>query len=67
MWSIEPDIAVQKVEYVKKNSKNGSIILTHPMYDQTGKELQVIEGILQSLSEEGYRFVTVNELQKLKE
>jgi chitin deacetylase len=35
------------------------------MYDNTGNELKVIEGILKRLSEEGYEFVTVNELQKL--
>ena len=63
MWNIEPDVAENQVEYVKEKIKKGSIILIHPMYDQTGKELKVIEGILQSLSEEGYKFVTVNELQ----
>ncbi|WP_064094092.1 polysaccharide deacetylase family protein [Rossellomorea aquimaris] len=64
-WDIEPDGAANKVDYVKKNSKNGSIILIHPMYDQTGEEQKVLKEILQSLSEAGYKFVTVNELQKL--
>jgi peptidoglycan-N-acetylglucosamine deacetylase len=70
-WNIEPDSfytnASDKVNYVKDTIKPGSIILLHPMYDETGKELQAIEGILQALSSEGYRFVTVNELQELKE
>ena len=37
----------------------------HPMYDETDKELQAIEGVLLVLSYEGYTFVTVNELQEL--
>lgn len=68
-WSLEPDTYYNspsdKVTYVKKNVKPGAIILMHPMYDDTGKELKAIEGILQALTEEGYTFVTVNELKKL--
>ncbi|UFJ38917.1 polysaccharide deacetylase family protein [Brevibacillus humidisoli] len=70
MWNLEPDsyysTATEKVEYVQKNVKPGSIILLHPMYDTTGSELEAIEGILAALSKEGYRFVTVNELQNLQ-
>lgn len=69
IWNIEPDkyytTVSEKVNYVKQNIKPGSIILLHPMYDDSGKELQTIEGILKALSNEGYKFVTVNELQKL--
>ncbi len=36
------------------------------MYDKTGEELKVIEGILISLSEQGYKFVDVNELLELE-
>lgn len=67
-WNLEPDTfyssTSKKVDYVRKNVKPGSIILLHPMYDRTGDELKAIEGILKSLTEEGYTFVTVNELQK---
>lgn len=67
-WNIEPDSyytnAADKVKYVTKNIKPGSIILMHPMYDDTGQELQAIEGILQALSKKGYTFVTVNKLQE---
>ncbi|MGW6300176.1 polysaccharide deacetylase family protein [Peribacillus butanolivorans] len=66
-WNIEPDSyytsASDKVNYVKDHIKPGSIILMHPMYDDSGKELQAIEGVLKLLSDEGYTFVTVNELQ----
>lgn len=69
-WNMEPDshytAASDKVKYVKEYIQPGSIILMHPMYDDTGKELQAIEGVLQALSNEGYTFVTVNELQDLK-
>lgn len=69
-WSLEPDTyysnATDKVSYVKKNTKPGSIILIHAMYDRSGEELKTIKGILQTLSDQGYKFVTVNELRKLK-
>ena len=68
MWSLEPDkyytIAEEKVNYVVENIKPGSIILLHPMYDQTGGEIQVIEDILRELTNDGYKFVTVDELQE---
>jgi len=68
-WNLEPDsyysLATDKVNYVKENIEPGSIILIHPMYDKTDNTLQTIEGILQELSNEGYTFVTVNELQEL--
>lgn len=69
MWTLEPDTYYsktdEKVKYVVENIKPGSIILIHPMYDQTGEVFQVIEEILQKLTKEGYQFVTVNELQGL--
>jgi peptidoglycan-N-acetylglucosamine deacetylase len=68
-WNLEPDSyytsAADKVNYVLDQVKPGSIILIHPMYDKTGEELKTIDGILQALTDEGYTFVTVNELQEL--
>lgn len=68
-WNLEPDsyysLATDKINYVEENIEPGSIILIHPMYDKTDNTLQTIEGILQELSNEGYTFVTVNELQEL--
>ncbi|MEH7545497.1 MULTISPECIES: polysaccharide deacetylase family protein [Bacillaceae] len=70
-WNLEPDTyyssTTNKVNYVKKNVKPGSIILIHPMYDHTDEELKTVQGILQSLAKQGYKFITVNELQKLKQ
>jgi len=69
-WNIEPDTLYttesSKIDYVNKNVKPGSIILLHPMYDGTCSELKTIEGILKDLSKKRYKFITVNELQKLK-
>lgn len=69
LWNIEPDTYYQSVEdkvnYVKESVNLGSIILMHPMYDETGEEIRAIEGILKTLTEEGYTFITVNELQEL--
>jgi peptidoglycan/xylan/chitin deacetylase (PgdA/CDA1 family) len=67
MWNLEPDTyfttAAEKADYVMKNMKPGSIILMHPMYNQT--ELQAVEEILKRLTNEGYTFITVDELQEL--
>ncbi|MET4560392.1 peptidoglycan/xylan/chitin deacetylase (PgdA/CDA1 family) [Lysinibacillus parviboronicapiens] len=66
-WNLEPDTyystAKEKINYVMENIQPGSIILMHPMYDDTGNELQAVEGNLQALTKDGYRFVTVNELK----
>lgn len=68
-WNLEPDTfyttVSDKVKYVTENIEPGSIILLHSMYDKTGEALQTIEGILQELSNKGYTFITVNELQDL--
>lgn len=69
MWSLDPETYYtnvdKKINYVMENIQPGSIILLHPMYDQTGGTLQVVETILKKLTNEGYRFVTVDELQSL--
>ncbi|PFJ09668.1 polysaccharide deacetylase [Bacillus cereus] len=67
-WDLEPDTfyksPADKIDYVNKNVKPGSIILLHSMYDESNENLQTIEGILDSLSKKGYQFATVNALQK---
>ncbi|PIJ96883.1 polysaccharide deacetylase family protein [Lysinibacillus sphaericus] len=69
-WNLEPDTfftqADEKVRYVKENIQPGSIILMHPMYDATDNELQAIKEILQTLKDEGYTFVTIDELLTIK-
>ncbi|SFL98462.1 Polysaccharide deacetylase [Gracilibacillus orientalis] len=69
MWNLEPDSSYEeaddKVNYVVESIEPGSIILMHPMYDDTGKELKSVEGILEALSQREYQFITVNELQDI--
>lgn len=69
-WNIEPDTFFttpeEKIDYVLEEIHPGSIILLHPMYDQSGDELQVIEEILKALTKEGYRFITIDDLQALE-
>lgn len=68
MWTLEPETyytnAEDKVNDVVENIQPGSIILLHPMYDQSGETIQVIEDILRELTAEGYTFVTMDELQE---
>lgn len=68
-WNLEPDSfyssSAEKTKYVNDHIEPGSIILLHPMYDKSGEELKTIEGVLNILSQEGYKFVTVNELQEM--
>jgi len=70
-WNLEPDTfftnAEDKINYVTENIQPGSIILMHPMYDPTDNELQATEGMLQALSNDGYTFVTVDELLQFQQ
>ena len=45
-------------------TKNGSIILMHDTKKQT---VTILEKLLKQLKEEGYQFVTVSELDKIKQ
>ncbi|AKL96020.1 putative xylanase/chitin deacetylase [Clostridium aceticum] len=69
MWDIEPESyyfsVSDKVDYVSNNIKPGSIILLHPMYDNTENGLRTIEGILESLSQKGYKFITIDALKNM--
>lgn len=66
MWNLEPDTyystPAEKIQYVENHVTKGSIILIHPMYDDTGQALQTVEGILQTLTQQGYTFVKVEDL-----
>lgn len=68
MWNLEPDTyhstTSEKVTYVKENIKPGSIILLHPMYEETSTD--ATEEIIQLLVAEDYTFATVDELKKLQ-
>ncbi|MBU9723442.1 MULTISPECIES: polysaccharide deacetylase family protein [Bacillaceae] len=60
-----PEIAgdATKIEnHVVENIEPGSIILLHVMYESRRESLNSVEGIINSLKEEGYKFVTISEL-----
>ncbi len=50
------------VDYVLQNVRPGSILLLHLMYDGREPSRQALPGIIEGLQEQGYRFVTVEEL-----
>lgn len=68
-WDIEPDSfpeiasnSDQIVKYVLTNTRPGSIILLHPMYNSREESVRAIRGIVVGLKEQGYSFKTVSEL-----
>jgi len=74
MWDLEPDSiagicddADAMVKYVRENVRPGSIILMHVMYEARGASREALPRILDGLSADGYRFVTVSELLALRE
>ncbi|MDT8861844.1 polysaccharide deacetylase family protein [Alkalihalobacillus sp. MEB130] len=69
--NIEPDSypeiaadANEIVNHVVEKIEPGSIILLHVMYESRRESLDSVEGIITSLKEEGYTFVTISELLK---
>ncbi len=68
-WSVDPrDWATQDTAAVEtavlKNVKDGDIILLH---DMTQSSVQAAFDIIDTLKEEGYEFVTVSQLAKLRD
>lgn len=69
MWDVEPDsfpeigFSSEKItQYVLDNTRPGSIILLHVMYDSRKESVEAIEGIVKGLRQQGYTFKTVSEL-----
>lgn len=69
MWDVEPesysDVANSSentTKYVLENTKPGSIILLHVMFDSRKESVKSIEGIVTGLRQQGYTFKTVSEL-----
>lgn len=71
IWDVEPETYFEKSDDIIKNTldetKNGSIILLHVMYDSRAESMKSIRPIIENLREKGFEFVTVSELLKLKE
>lgn len=72
-WDVEPEsfpeIARSSeaiTKYVLDNTKNGSIILLHVMYDPQKKSPSAVKPIIEGLKQKGFRFVTVSELMSVQ-
>ena len=72
-WDVEPESFPEfaksseaTAQYVLDNTKNGSIILLHVMYDRQKKSLSAVKPIIEGLKQKGFRFVTVSELIESK-
>jgi peptidoglycan/xylan/chitin deacetylase (PgdA/CDA1 family) len=67
MWDVAPDSGVdwgaeRIVSETLSNTRPGSIILLHVMYQSGVPSLTAVPEIIDKLKEQGYRFVTVSEL-----
>lgn len=70
-WDLEPDsiAGIQDdadaiTEHVVENVRPGSIILMHVMYDSREPSRKALPKILERLSGQGYRFVTISDLRR---
>lgn len=68
-WDVEPEsfpeIAAKTdeiVKYILANTRAGSIILLHVMYDPERKSLNAVKPVIEGLRRQGFQFVTVSEL-----
>ncbi len=68
-WDVEPESGLGKrppaqaiVDKVLAETRSGSIILMHVMFDSRVTSLQAVPGIVEGLRGKGYQLVTVNEL-----
>lgn len=69
MWTVDTrdwsNTNYQKIaEKALKEIKDGDIVLMHDIYERSYKALEII---LSKLKKQGYQFVTVSELNKIKE
>lgn len=69
-WDVEPNTYFQKIDDLTKNTlentKNGSIILLHVMYDNVADSMNAVRPIIKGLKDKGFEFKTVSELIALK-
>lgn len=69
-WDVEPETYVEKsedlIKYTLDNTKNGSIILLHVMYDSRSESMKSVRPIIKGLREKGFEFKTVSELLAMR-
>ena len=69
MWDLDPlqslastATSQEITKFIVENSRPGSIILIHPWHGEKNNSREAISTIIDSLKNEGYEFVTVNDL-----
>jgi len=72
-WDVEPEsfddvaaTATGLAEHVLANTKPGSIIILHVMYESRETSRQALPAIIDGLKARGFRFVTVSELLAMR-
>lgn len=69
-WDVEPETYSDKsdemIAHTLENTKNGSIILLHVMYNSRKESMKSVRPIIRRLREKGFSFVTVSKLLTLK-
>lgn len=77
-WDVEPETYMPTglasdeekkeffIEYTREHTQPGSIILLHPFCDSCSPARESIVPIITALQDDGYKFVTVNELLKYR-
>jgi len=73
-WDLEPDSIAEiaedadaMVDYVVRGVRPGSIVLLHPMYETRESSREALPRIIEALTDDGYRFVTVSQLLALRD
>lgn len=70
IWDVEPETFFEKsedmVKFTLENTKSGSIILLHVMYDNRAESMKSVRPIIRSLRGKGFEFKTVSELISMK-
>ena len=65
-WDVEPETYVEKsddlIKHTLDNTKNGSIILLHVMYNSRTESMKSVRPIIKGLREKGFEFKTVSEV-----
>lgn len=74
MWDVEPETYPEIAEdadafvaHVVEQTRGGSIILMHVMYESRAISRQALPGIVTGLRERGFEFVTISELLEERE
>ena len=69
-WDIEPETFFENsadiIKYTLENTANGSIILFHVAYSNSGESMKSVRPIIKGLKEKGFEFKTVSELLAAK-